>query len=169
MKQRPFIQGTILSIAAASLITGMACSEKKPTEAQPSTSSREFSEGRSTAPETLGPQRSPDLNTIYFDFDRSDIRSDAQPVLRGNAAAIQKHTDWKLITIEGNCDERGTEEYNLALGDRRANAAKSYLENLGIPASKLTTVSLGASQPAVAGHDEAAWAKNRRDEFLYSK
>jgi peptidoglycan-associated lipoprotein len=169
MTQRPLTRIAIFSIAAASLATAMACSEKKPKEETPPTSSRDFSEGRSQAPENVGPQRSPDLNTVYFDFDRSDIRSDQQPVLRGNAAAIQKHTDWKLITIEGNCDERGTEEYNLALGDRRANAAKTYLENLGISATKLTTVSLGASQPAVAGHDEAAWAKNRRDEFLYSK
>jgi peptidoglycan-associated lipoprotein len=168
MRQRPFIRIASLSIAAAALATGIACS-KKPEEAPPSTSSHDFNEGRSTAPETLGPQRSPDLNTVYFDFDRSDIRSDQQPVLRGNAGAIQKHTDWRLITIEGHCDERGTEEYNLALGDRRATAAKSYLETLGISATKLTTVSLGKSQPAVAGHDEAAWAKNRRDEFLYSK
>jgi peptidoglycan-associated lipoprotein len=168
MRQRSFIRIAILPIAAASLVTGMACS-KKPTETPPATNSRDFNEGRSTAPETLGPQRSPDLKTIYFDFDRSDIRSDQQSVLRGNAEAIQKHTDWKLITIEGNCDERGTEEYNLALGDRRATSAKSYLANLGISGTKLTTVSLGASQPAVAGHDEAAWAKNRRDEFLYSK
>jgi|SRR5271166_5009029 len=167
MRQRPFIRIAIIPIAAASLVTGLACS-KKPTEAPPSTSSHDFNEGRS-APETLGPQRSPDLNTIYFDFDRSDIRPDQQPVLQGDAAAIQKHTDWKLITIEGHCDERGTEEYNLALGDRRATSAKSYLQNLGVSGTKLTTVSLGASQPAVAGHDEAAWAKNRRDEFLYSK
>ena len=167
MRQRPFLRIAIHSIAAASLVAGIACS-KKPTEAPASTSSRDFNEGH-TAPETLGPQRSPDLNTVYFDFDRSDIRPDQQSTLKGNAAAIQKHTDWKLITIEGNCDERGTEEYNLALGDRRATSAKSYLENLGISATKLTTVSLGASQPAVAGHDEAAWAKNRRAEFLYSK
>src|SRR5208337_3704318 len=147
MRQRPFIRIAIIPIAAASLVTGLACS-KKPTEAPPSTSSHDFNEGRS-APETLGPQRSPDLNTIYFDFDRSDIRPDQQPVLHGDA--------------------RGTEEYNLALGDRRATSAKSYLQNLGVSGTKLTTVSLGASQPAVAGHDEAAWAKNRRDEFLYSK
>src|SRR5271166_535134 len=105
MRQRSFIRIAILPIAAASLVTGMACS-KKPTETPPATNSRDFNEGRSTAPETLGPQRSPDLKTIYFDFDRSDIRSDQQSVLRGNAEAIQKHTDWKLITIEGNCDER---------------------------------------------------------------
>ena len=169
MRQRPLTRIAIFSIAAASLATAVACSEKKPKEEAPSTSSHDFNEGRSQASENLGPQRSPDLNTIYFDFDRSDIRPDQQPVLKGNAAAIQKHTDWKLITIEGHCDERGTEEYNLALGDRRATAAKAYLENLGVPSTKLTTVSLGASQPAVAGHDEAAWAKNRRDEFLYSK
>ena len=168
MTQRLYVRTAIVWIATASLTTGIACS-KKPTEESPSTSSHEFNEGRSTAAETLGPQRSPGLKTIYFDFDRSDIRSDEQPVLQGNAAAIQKHSDWRLITIEGHCDERGTEEYNLALGDRRATAAKNYLETIGVSATKLTTVSLGKSQPAVAGHDEAAWAKNRRDEFLYSK
>jgi peptidoglycan-associated lipoprotein len=167
MSQSPVVRIALVSLAAVTLVTAVACS-KKPKEETAPTTARDFNEGR-TSPEPTGPQRSPDLKTVYFDFDRSDIRADQQPVLRGNGDAIQKHTDWKLVTIEGHTDERGTEEYNLALGDRRAMSAKTFLVNLGIASSKLTTVSLGKSQPAVAGHDEAAWAKNRRDEFLYSK
>jgi peptidoglycan-associated lipoprotein len=167
MSQSPVVRIALVSLAAVTLVAAVACS-KKPKEETAPTTARDFNEGR-TSPEPTGPQRSPDLKTVYFDFDRSDIRGDQQAALRGNGDAIQKHADWKLVTIEGHTDERGTEEYNLALGDRRAMSAKTFLVNLGIASSKLTTVSLGKSQPAVAGHDEAAWARNRRAEFLYSK
>jgi peptidoglycan-associated lipoprotein len=106
---------------------------------------------------------------VYFDLDSDGIRSDQRATLKNNADAIARHTEWRTITVEGHCDERGSEEYNLALGDRRASAAKRYLENLGVASGKLVTVSLGESQPAVAGHDESAWSKNRRAEFLYSR
>lgn len=164
MMQRPLFRVAILTVAA--LTVASACS-KKPKEAPAPPSRGGFDEGRST--EGVGPQRHPDLKTVYFDFDRSDIRRDQTATLKGNADAINKHTEWRTITVEGHCDERGTEEYNLALGDRRASAGKKYLENLGISPSKLVTVSLGESQPAVQGHDESAWSKSRRAEFLYSK
>jgi peptidoglycan-associated lipoprotein len=105
-----------------------------------------------------------DLESVYFDYDMALIRDDQKPTLRTNASAIQQGT-YDQITIEGHCDERGSEEYNLALGERRANAVKRYLSTLGIPEAKLDTVSFGESKPAVQGHDEAAWRWNRRAEF----
>jgi peptidoglycan-associated lipoprotein len=109
-----------------------------------------------------------DLRTVYFDFDRYDIRSDAAPVLRSNAQAIQANAGWGTITLEGHTDERGSEEYNLALGERRANSVRRYLMDLGVPGNRLRTVSFGESRPAVPGHDESAWRYNRRVDFKVS-
>jgi peptidoglycan-associated lipoprotein len=109
-----------------------------------------------------------DLRSVYFDFDRYDIRSDAAPVLRSNGQAIQGNAGWGTITIEGHTDERGSEEYNLALGERRANSVRRYLMDLGVPGNRLRTVSFGESRPAVPGHDESAWRYNRRVEFKVS-
>ncbi len=107
----------------------------------------------------------PELESVYFDFDRSVIRDDQKPTLRGNSSAIVSNTSWRTVVIEGHCDERGSEEYNLALGERRANAVRRYLIDLGVPASRLRTVSFGEAKPAVRGHDESAWRYNRRSEF----
>ena len=106
-----------------------------------------------------------DLQTIYFDFNSSDIRADARPVLSANADAINQKTSG-VVTIEGHCDERGSTEYNLALGERRANAVRNYLVDLGVPSSRLRTVSFGEDRPAVQGHDESAWRYNRRSDFV---
>jgi peptidoglycan-associated lipoprotein len=166
MKQRSFFRVAVLTVAA--LAVAGACAKKPKDGAGTSTTGGgDFSEGSSL--EGATPQRHPDLKTVYFDYDRSDIRSDQAATLKNNANAISAHSEWRTITIEGHCDERGSEEYNLALGDRRANAAKQYIVNLGVPSSKLLTVSLGESQPAVQGHDESAWKFNRRAEFLYSR
>jgi peptidoglycan-associated lipoprotein len=104
------------------------------------------------------------LEPIFFDFDKSNITPDAKAILDKNAEWISKNPTAK-IRIEGNCDERGTNEYNMALGERRATSAKQYLVTLGIAANRLTTVSYGEEKPLDPGHDEAAWAKNRRDDF----
>jgi len=109
------------------------------------------------------------LSTVYFDFDRWEIRDDARGSLQENASAIKSRSEWGSVTIEGHCDERGSEEYNLALGEKRANSVKRYLANLGVSEGKLTTVSYGESQPAVQGHDESAWRYNRRAEFRVSR
>jgi peptidoglycan-associated lipoprotein len=106
-----------------------------------------------------------ELQSVYFDYDRYEIRSDASGALRSNATAIQANEGWGTVTVEGHCDERGSEEYNLALGDRRANAVRRYLIDLGVPSSRLRTVSFGEARPAVPGHDENAWRYNRRSEF----
>jgi peptidoglycan-associated lipoprotein len=116
-----------------------------------------------------GPQRVPELETIYYDFDMALIRDDQKPTLRANANAIQGHGEWRRIIIEGHTDERGSEEYNLALGERRANAAKRYLVNLGVSGARVDTVSFGESNPAVQGHDEAAWRWNRRADFKVTR
>ncbi len=123
-----------------------------------------------SVPDSGAPPRSvAELATIYFDYDRADVREDARRVLRANAQAIQGNDAWGTITLEGHCDERGSEEYNLALGERRATAAKRYLVDLGVPSSRVVTVSFGETSPAVQGHDESAWNWNRRVEFRVSQ
>ncbi|OGC91411.1 MAG: peptidoglycan-associated lipoprotein [candidate division Zixibacteria bacterium RBG_16_53_22] len=104
------------------------------------------------------------VTTIYFDYDKSDIRSDARDILAQNAKSLTDHSE-AVIRIEGHCDERGTDEYNMALGERRANAARDYLVNYGIDAQRMSTISYGESRPAAPGHDEGAWSQNRRAEF----
>jgi peptidoglycan-associated lipoprotein len=105
------------------------------------------------------------LKDIYFDFDRYDVRSQDIEVLKDNAALLMKYSNVK-IQIEGHCDERGTAEYNLALGERRANSVKKYLVSLGIPADRLSTISYGKEMPLDPGHNEEAWTKNRRAHFI---
>lgn len=105
------------------------------------------------------------LQRIHFDFDRSNIKPEYEPVLKSNAAWMQDH-DNTNVTIEGHCDERGSIEYNIALGDRRANSAKRYLMNLGIPSSRMGTISYGEERPLCTQHTESCWWQNRRDEFV---
>lgn len=105
------------------------------------------------------------LAMIFFDYDKYNIRPDAVPVLEKNAEWLKKHPTVKIL-IEGHCDERGTEEYNLALGEKRAKSTMEYLMSLGISAERMKIISYGKSQPLDPGHDEAAWAKNRRAQFL---
>ncbi len=105
------------------------------------------------------------LKPAFFDYDKADLRSDARDVLAANATWLKAHPT-VLFTIEGHCDERGTAQYNLALGDRRANAAKEYLVSLGIEAGRVKTVSYGKERPFATGHDEESWAKNRRAHFV---
>jgi peptidoglycan-associated lipoprotein len=104
------------------------------------------------------------FRTIYFDFDKSDLRADAREGLQSNATYLKGNSSAQ-VTIEGSTDERGSNEYNLALGKRRADAAYKYLVDLGVESSRMTTVSYGEEKPAVEGHNELAWAKNRRDDF----
>jgi peptidoglycan-associated lipoprotein len=109
------------------------------------------------------------FETVYFDFDKSDLRQDARDVLSKNAAVLLKTQTAAKIKIEGHCDERGSAEYNLALGERRAKSAMQYLITLGVQADRLSVISYGKEKPAVQGNDEEAWAKNRRAEFVLDK
>jgi peptidoglycan-associated lipoprotein len=105
------------------------------------------------------------LKPMYFLLDSAEVDAEGQQILQANAAVLKKYPTMQ-ITIEGHCDERGTAEYNLALGERRALAAKNYLVSLGIPADKIKTVSYGKEFPFDAGHDDSAWSKNRRAHFV---
>jgi len=105
------------------------------------------------------------LKDIHFDFDKYDIRRGDEEILRENAALIKKYPKVK-IQIEGHCDERGTVEYNLALGERRANNAKKYLVSLGIASNRISTISYGKEKPLDPGRNEEAWAKNRRAHIV---
>lgn len=105
------------------------------------------------------------LEKIYFDFDAYKLSDHARSTLVKTADLLKNDPAVK-VRIEGNCDERGSDEYNLALGERRAKAAKEYLVTMGIPANNLSVISYGKEKPADPGHDEAAWAKNRRDDFV---
>jgi len=109
-------------------------------------------------------ERSGLLGEIYFDFDRSEIRDADRATLTKNADALKKY-DFLRVTVEGHCDERGTVEYNLALGDRRAKAAYDYLVSLGVPADRLKTVSYGKEVPVCQAATEECWQKNRRGHF----
>jgi peptidoglycan-associated lipoprotein len=105
---------------------------------------------------------------IYFDFDKSELKAPARAILENKAGWLREHGEYK-VRIEGNCDERGTNEYNLALGERRANSAYKYLNALGVSASRMTTISYGEERPVCTEHNEACWAKNRRDDFKLYK
>jgi peptidoglycan-associated lipoprotein len=105
------------------------------------------------------------LRPIFFDYDSADVNDASRQILQANAAVLKKYPTW-VITIEGHCDERGTKAYNLALGEKRANAAKEFLVALGVNGSRISTVSYGKERPFDDGHDESAWAKNRRAHFV---
>lgn len=104
------------------------------------------------------------LAPIYFDFDESAIRADARGTLDANYACMKEKG--KAVQVEGHCDERGSNKYNMALGDKRANATRDYLVSLGIDASRITTISYGEERPFVEGQDESAWSQNRRGHFV---
>jgi peptidoglycan-associated lipoprotein len=109
--------------------------------------------------------RSTPLKPVFYDYDSAELSPEAQSTLNESAALLKKYPNW-AVTIEGHCDERGTAEYNLALGERRAVAARAYLMSLGISADRLRTVSYGKEFPFEAAHDEAAFSKNRRAHFV---
>ena len=115
-------------------------------------------EGRTSAP----------MLPVYFDFDKSDIRANQVERIEKNADFL-KQSSTVRIRIEGNCDERGTNEYNMALGERRAQSAKKYLVNLGVADARLETLSFGEEKPLLFGHDELSWDQNRRDDFVIIK
>jgi peptidoglycan-associated lipoprotein len=125
------------------------------------------------APSTAGVDMAQDARAfeaegIYFDFDKSEIKAEAKAILEKKAAWLRANPSYK-VKIEGNCDERGTNEYNLALGDRRAKAAQKYLNALGISMDRMSTISYGEEKPVCKEKNEKCWSKNRRDDFKLSK
>jgi peptidoglycan-associated lipoprotein len=109
--------------------------------------------------------RNSPLKPVFFEYDSSDLSPEAQKILDENAATMKKYPTW-AVTIEGHCDERGTAEYNLALGERRSVAARAYLVSLGVPADRIRTVSYGKEFPFDPAHSETAFSKNRRAHFV---
>ena len=103
---------------------------------------------------------------VYFDFDKSEIKSEAREIIEAHARYLSANPTVRIV-VEGHCDERGTREYNLSLGERRAKAVQQVVSLLGVSSSQVEVVSYGEERPAVMGHDEDAWAMNRRVEFLY--
>ncbi len=102
-----------------------------------------------------------EIQSIYFDLDQSTLRADARDVLQSNYQVIQKHPDWEVL-VEGHCDERGTTEYNLGLGQKRAAAVRTYYMNLGLRGGRIATISYGKENPICTDSNESCWSKNRR-------
>jgi len=182
----------VMLIAIVSLIDAIACGGKKPPVARPAppptpasnpnTPSRPPSPPEPVAEPTVVPpepvrddaissaslddlNKNSPLKPVFFELDSSDLNSVGQRALDENAVLLKKYPSW-TVTVEGHCDERGTAEYNLALGERRAITARAYLVSLGIPADRVRTVSYGKEFPFDPGHDESAFAKNRRAHFV---
>jgi len=175
---------SVLAVVCASLFLVTSCAQRQmdvsegiqpavapPQEAVVTEAAKE------TVTEVEGDQLSPEMarkvqefqnEKIYFDFDKSNLKPEAQSVLKKKAAFLRENPAYYVL-IEGNCDNRGTEEYNLALGERRAMAARDYLVTLGISGDRLKTISYGELRPADPANNEAAWALNRRDEFKLYK
>jgi peptidoglycan-associated lipoprotein len=181
---------TLMAVAVACAITTLACGKKTPPVARPAPPPDTTATAPARPPSPPQPVPEPtvvppepvptdsissasldDLNRnsplkpVFFELDSSDLSPAGQKALDENAALMKRYGTW-AVTIEGHCDERGTAEYNLALGERRAAAARAYLVSLGIPADRLRTVSYGKEFPFDPGHDEAAFAKNRRAHFV---
>jgi peptidoglycan-associated lipoprotein len=155
----------------ASVALGGACSHAQKTtkvdaaplaqvEAPPRTS-----RAAPVSPAVAPAAKAPGGDAIFFDFDSALLRAEARPVLQKVATEV-RGKDEEALRVEGNCDELGTVEYNLALGDHRARAAKDYLIHLGVPSSQIQVVSYGSQRQKFSGHDDAARAKNRRDDFV---
>ena len=145
---------SLVAVLAVALLVG--CS-KQSSETSPFDDGGMSAEARAAAQQISG-------GIVYFDFDKYDIKPEYRDMLRQKADLMKRYTQIR-VRIEGHCDERGTQEYNLALGERRARAAYDYMTMLGVNASQMELISFGKERPAVGGSGEAAWSKNRRDEF----
>ncbi len=137
----------------------------KPPSPPPPTRVAEEDEKARKAREFQQAMRAFEGELVHFDFDRSEIRDEFKPVLSRKANFLKRYPNVR-IQIEGHCDERGTVQYNLGLGDRRANGAKAYLAALGIDGNRISTISFGEERPLEQGSNEAAWTKNRRAKFV---
>ncbi len=148
------------SFPAASKSLAESKAKATPASATGRSSLEAFQRGESTATPASSP-----LKEVYFDFDRYDLRADASETLKANGDWLNANPS-VVVEIEGHCDERGTDEYNMALGAKRAQTAMDYLTRLGVAANRLSTISYGEEVPVCEEHTEECWAKNRRDRFI---
>lgn len=160
-----------LVILGVIAILGAAGCSKKPAPGPvvpPPASSGDTSGATSVTPPATSGETSGTMHLqiqdAFFDYDKAELRPEARAVLTQNAEYLLQHAQTR-VTIEGHCDERGTNEYNLALGDRRARAVRDFLVNYGIEAPRIETISFGEERPFAPGHDESAWSQNRRAHF----
>jgi peptidoglycan-associated lipoprotein len=149
-----------LSVVALAVVLA-ACASKKEQAAGGASTAAPMEKATGPAPDSVEYFNQVVGNTVNFDFDKFDLRPDAQAILRGQAAWLNQNPA-RTVTVEGHCDERGTREYNLGLGERRANSVKQYLVSLGVSAGRLKTISYGKERPICVSSDETCWAKNRR-------
>lgn len=168
MQKKIWILLALMFVVPGLLVT-VSCQKKVVNAApQPVVEEKKMEEQPAPKEEVVVPPKAPDMmvmqEDIYFDFDKSTLTPAAQENLLRKAEWLRDNPD-ATVTIEGNCDERGTNEYNLALGDRRAESAKAFLVDLGIDPARITTISYGEERPVDPRHNEEAWAKNRRDHF----
>ncbi len=161
----------ILIVAPALFVALVAgkCGGPKPPDEVPQVTQPEVKPEEPKQPEVKPEEPKPTLQdsrfeTIYFDYDKFNLRSDAKASLDANFALLQEFPS-VVVKLEGHCDERGTVEYNLSLGEKRARSAMDYLVGLGIAPNRISIISYGKERPAVVGSDESAWSKNRRCEF----
>lgn len=154
---------------ATALVTVAGCAKKPPKELPPAPQETPTAEAPVTDPNAGAPVPGSQAHfvanvssdRVFFDTDQSDVDAEDQATLQSQATYLRQYPQVR-VTIEGHADERGTREYNLALGERRANAAKNYLVSIGIPESRISTISFGKERPDATGSDEASWARNRR-------
>ncbi len=171
MSRSPSIATLALAALLAATLAAVGCSSsKRVSTTPPPPPAPEQTETESPPPppppsSDEGTEVKMSLADAFFDFDDASLRADAKTVLENNARYLESHGSSKAI-VEGHCDERGSVEYNLALGERRAKAAKEFLVSYGIAAARLTTISYGKERPFDSGHDESSWSKNRRAHFV---
>ncbi len=153
--------GYKLSVAASALFLLAAC-ETPPGDGTGADGSGTYGDGTTFPGDSTGYLAAGVRDRVFFGYDSSVLTGEAQATLESQATYLKGEGSAQSVVVEGHCDERGTREYNLALGERRAAAAKSYLVSLGVPSGRISTVSYGKERPAVLGSDESAWSQNRR-------
>lgn len=168
LKNVPLVLAAMLALAACSTTkvneTPAASATAAPAQASASTGA--------VAPAAVDPLNDPKSElakrSVYFDFDKYEVKKDYQPLVTAHAQYLSAHKDRKIV-IQGNADERGSSEYNLALGQKRAEVVRKQLASMGVTDGQMEAVSFGKEKPKAAGHDEAAWAENRRADIVYGK
>jgi peptidoglycan-associated lipoprotein len=150
-------------VAVLALVATVGCSKNKKADEGAASADNVGMQATELAPAAGAPI--PELQAVYFDYDSFAINASSRAALEGHAGWL-KANGGKSVQIEGHCDERGTTEYNLALGERRATSVRDFLIGKGVPANQLSTISYGEERAAMQGGSEAAWSKNRRAEFV---